>query len=66
MFEPLTVAPRKKVRGFSLSADTSALVDEMAAKHGVSASRVVDVALNKYLKHLGTITPEGEGEQDNG
>lgn len=53
--------PRKKVRGFSLSPDTSALIDQMADRHGVSASRVVDVALAQYLQHLETITPE----QDN-
>ncbi len=63
MSETFQTAPRKKVRGFSLSADTSALIDEVAAREGVSASRVVDVVVAKYLKHLGTLAPEQESAE---
>ncbi len=53
----------KKIRGFTLSHTTSDLIDELAARHGVSASRVVDIALGRYLNHLTTLTTEGA--QDN-
>lgn len=62
MTELFKTDPPKKVRGFSLSAATSALIDETAARHGVSASRVVDVALAKYLQHLDTLAPEASDE----
>jgi hypothetical protein len=64
MTEPFKTNPRKKVRGFSLSAETSLLIDQVAERHGVSASHVVDVALGQYLTQLTTITPEAQTDAE--
>ena len=49
---------KKKVRGFSLSPETSDLIDKLATEHGVPASRIVDKALEMYLKTLLVGAPE--------
>lgn len=45
----------KKIRTYSLSPETIALVDQAAESHGVSASRIVDIALDHYLTHVLTL-----------
>lgn len=43
---------RKVTRTFTLKPSTIALIVEVADKHSVSASRIVDIALTKYLTRV--------------
>jgi len=57
-FDPTKKAP-KKVRGFSLSAESGALIDLAAMQYNTSASRIVDTAIKSYLsKVLAPPVPE--------
>jgi len=53
--------PEHKVRStFTLQPATFELIKEVAAKYGVSASRVVDQALEEYLTKAMQAKPEGK------
>ena len=43
---------RKVTRAFTLSPKTIAMIEEVAKLHDVSASRVADIAMSKYLTRV--------------
>tara|TARA_R110000868_G_scaffold123129_4_gene326289 strand:+ start:1326 stop:1526 length:201 start_codon:yes stop_codon:yes gene_type:complete len=56
-FAPPKSKRTKEGRTFTLRPATIALVEAAAERHNISASRVVDIALDKYLTRV-MATPE--------